>query len=558
MKIMSLIIVAVIANLFMSFNSRSNLCVKQSENQQIGNEMSAPNRNDRNPQGFAYYESNYFYNDIDYNAANIINYHNETNTLSYESFNPNSYVNKNIENNRTIIRSSISQESFKTEEMTKEFLPTSEISQANLLRDIIGTDDRTLISNPKIWPFIPTAQLRMTYFNVKNNNTGNYEPVTFIGTAFFVGPNILLTAGHNVYDDVTKTKDNNNKYEDNINNPRFADMVEVYAGANGVTDINSSYLYYAICIEANIEKAYFENPDFSHDWSAIRINSNLGNITGYYGYRSNWYDVNTPISTFGYPASANYTMWEAAGSLSQNFTDYRIYYDLDTEGGQSGSPVFMIDENNKRYVVAIHTSGGQSYNGGTRINTLIFHYARSFVMYHNYEHIAATIVPTDYGYPDAYTTAYGDSNYFTSHSLVSGFEFETKRYRTGYIHNEYVVMSPIRSGIYDAFLLYHFNQQITKVEIQLTHWRELSHEWTYPSEVTCLFRVGTHIVADLLSETINLPTDRTHPTTYEFVFPNPTDTFQFQMVSFITHNNNDNRGRVCIGNLSVYTSEGSF
>lgn len=33
------------------------------------------------------------------------------------------------------------------------------------------------------------------------------------------------------------------------------------------------------------------------------------------------------------------------------------------------------------------------------------------------------------------------------HILNSGFKFETRRDRTGYIHNKYVIMSPFRDGI---------------------------------------------------------------------------------------------------------------
>lgn len=57
---------------------------------------------------------------------------------------------------------------------------------------------------------------------------------------------------------------------------------------------------------------------------------------------------------------------------------------------------------------------------------------------------------------------------------------------------------------------------------------------------------------------MNLPTDRTKPTTYTIVFDKPTYSFGFYMESKKTNVNDNNRGRLCIGNMKVYTTEGWF
>lgn len=92
-------------------------------------------------------------------------------------------------------------------------------------------------------------------------------------------------------------------------------------------------------------------------------------------------------------------------------------------------------------------------------------------------------------FADAYPIDdYTRTNY-TMHTLSFGFQFQTRRYRTGYIHNEYVVMSPFRNGITEAFIEYKFDVLVSKIEVDLSHWRSLSYEWTYPSDCTAVLRI---------------------------------------------------------------------
>ena len=94
----------------------------------------------------------------------------------------------------------------------------------------------------------------MEYDNVYNNATKTYRTLTYIGTGFMEGPDLLVTAGHCVYGYVTNEGD----YQDNVNNPRFPNRIRVYAAANGYSDINSAYVYFASVDEINIQKQYYE------------------------------------------------------------------------------------------------------------------------------------------------------------------------------------------------------------------------------------------------------------------------------------------------------------
>lgn len=501
------------------------------------------------------------YGDSTYSAANMINYDLSTKTISYENFNMDSYKNRNsslstVDTTFGYSNANLNNFDYSDIEKSESYMP-EDIQFAISPTSIIGSDERTQILQTRDWPYRGIVKMYMTFNNVLNQRNGKYYNLLAVGTGFMEGPNLMVTAGHCGYSDVT----NDGDFDDGISNPRFPDKIEVYAGLNGSSERSSSYIYYAEVSIINIQKQYFETTSTNYDWCAMQLDRDLGVQTGYYGKISNWYKSDASVYSYGYPGDKPATMWETYGNFTGK-TDYKYKYNFDTVGGQSGSPVFMTADDGSVYVCGIHTSGGTSENYATRINSFIFHYLNSFVTYHNYEHLAATILPTDYGFADAYPTDdYTKTNY-TTHTLSSGFQFQTRRYRTGYIHNEYVVMSPFRNGITEAFIEYKFDVPVSRIEVDLSHWRSLSHEWTYSSNCSAVLRIplgnGYVTVFDLLSDTTNLPTDRTNPTTYTLEFSTPVYSFQFYMQSKRININDNNRGRICIGNMNIYTKEGWY
>lgn len=509
------------------------------------------------------------YGDSAYSSANMINYNLDTQTTTFENFDINSYDNRNsptaISGSSLLANMAVATDELTDVEKSESYIP-EDASFAVSPSTILGSDERTQIHDTRSWPYRGIVKMYMTFERVFNNEDGTYRDRTYIGTGFMEGPNLMVTAGHCAYSDVTSSYTDKNgvvhsEFDDNVDNPRFPDIIRVYAGLNGSSELTSSYIYYAEVSVINIQKEYYENPSFDYDWSAMQLDRDLGVQTGYYGKISNWYSENASVYSYGYPGDKSDTMWESHGTLIES-TTYRYRHNFDSVGGQSGSPVFMTSDTGSVYVCGIHTSGGSTSNGATRINSFIFHYLNSFVTHRNYEHIAATIVPTDYGFADAYPTDdYTKTNY-TTHTLSSGFQFKTRRYRTGYIHNEYIVMSVFRTGITEAFIEYSFDVPVTKIDVDLSHWRELSTEWTYSSSCNAVLRIptanGYTTVLDLLSESTNLPTNRTNPKTYTIEFPEPVYSFEFYMQSLRPSANDSNRGRICIGNLNVYTKEGWY
>ncbi len=416
---------------------------------------------------------------------------------------------------------------------------------------IIGDDNRTKVPNTELFPYRATGQIVMKYENVLNRKTGKYESLTFIGTGFLEGPDLLVTAGHNLYCDVTTTSNGDDSKEDYLNNPRFPDSIYYYPARNG-----SSNPYGAIEVERiYLEDEYYLNTQ--KDWGCCKLSEKIGNKTGYLGKISNFYEKDYSLVSFGYPGSKKGYMYETIGIMTQ-FEDNGWYYrtTLDTEGGQSGSP-YRINVNGADYICGIHTyTVGNSYTGGIRIDSFMFAFLNSFVT----GDLLYEITPSDYGFSDAYPTDDATATEFSTHTLDNGLTFRTRRYRTGYIQKEYVVMSSIRPEIprKEAFIEYSFNVPVNKIEVELTYWRHPSTEILTNDNGSAYLQIKNgeswSNKFDILADSNNLPTDRTNPTTYIITFEQPIYVFRFYSEyygSFFV--NNSNRGRICIGNMTLWT-----
>ena len=110
-----------------------------------------------------------------------------------------------------------------------------------------------------------------------------------------------------------------------------------------------------------------------HDYGAIILPSDLGSRTGWLGFAA-YTDATLLASTAnisGYPGDKPAgTQWYHARRVT-SVGARKVYYDVDTFGGQSGSAVYRI-VNGQRYAVAVHAYGGATSNSGTRITTPVF------------------------------------------------------------------------------------------------------------------------------------------------------------------------------------------
>jgi len=212
-----------------------------------------------------------------------------------------------------------------------------------------GVDNRVKINNTADYPWRVHASLLITAADGSN----------WIGTGWFIGPHTLMTAGHCVY-----IKNSGKPGRDG-----WVRSIDVMPGRNG------SSLPYGKVTSKNFRTVagWANSGDENFDYGAIIIPSELGNTTGWFGFGV-YSDATLKASVgniSGYPGDKpTGTQWYDAHKID-SVNARKVYYDIDTVGGQSGSGVYRII-NGGRYGIAIHAYGGATTNSGTRIVTPVF------------------------------------------------------------------------------------------------------------------------------------------------------------------------------------------
>jgi glutamyl endopeptidase len=223
---------------------------------------------------------------------------------------------------------------------------------------LVGPDDRQLVVNPLEYPYAPICALRIQ---------GDRSAQIMAGTGVMVSPRLVLTAGHNLF---------NNAIGGN------ATQVRVYAGLNGNYQTVRSVL--GARFVSVTEWSTHALP--SYDYGAIVLPTDLGTQLGYYavqGFATNEL-VSFTVNNLGYPIDCprvlqgncpqfpGTLMFLNVGRIIST-TDFTFTHTIDTAGGSSGSPIILVAATQPTYrVVGIHTYGidGGMGNVATRINVL--------------------------------------------------------------------------------------------------------------------------------------------------------------------------------------------
>lgn len=217
-------------------------------------------------------------------------------------------------------------------------------SSGPLPSTVLGDDNRTVISKTTVSPYYGIAYLTVSFTNGKS----------YRGTAFMISPNVMLTAGHNLYEEGYKVKN-----------------ITAYPGRSG--DYKP--------LTATVKKFYLDTKytgtQADWDYGIIVLDKNIGNSTGWFGLhaQSNSSSIGTTkITVTGYPADlAGYKMWKDTGNVS-SITDYRFKHNADTYGGNSGSPTYAYNSSYGYQAYGIHTHGG---NYGRRITMSLFNWLKN-------------------------------------------------------------------------------------------------------------------------------------------------------------------------------------
>lgn len=224
--------------------------------------------------------------------------------------------------------------------------------QSSLTYNINETPD---ISVNSIMPNKPLTKVnalskpycKVLYLNLGRdfNNDGVIDDWTG-GTGFLVSHDIMLTAGHCMY---------NKEYG-------CVDKMRIYTMQNS-SSRNSDYSYPSKWV---MSTEYINNLNPNYDWCVVKLQESIGYETGWFGYATASTSKN--ISVSGYPDSTEYHYYQYKSSGTLNiYNKYQFSHNCSTLGGVSGAPAY--DSNN--VVWGIHTSGSDSKNYGCLITSNI-------------------------------------------------------------------------------------------------------------------------------------------------------------------------------------------
>ena len=124
-----------------------------------------------------------------------------------------------------------------------------------------------------------------------------------------------------------------------------------------------------------------DDGDENFDYGAIILPVPLGATVGVFGIAiiPDAELVQSVAQVSGYPGDkSSGTQWYGTRQIAA-VNARKVFYDIDTAGGQSGAPVFRTEADGKRIGVAVHAYGGVDTNSGTRINSEVLAAAQSWL-----------------------------------------------------------------------------------------------------------------------------------------------------------------------------------
>jgi V8-like Glu-specific endopeptidase len=210
---------------------------------------------------------------------------------------------------------------------------------------VIGTDERVRILDTDLAPWRMIAALRMR----------GPSGAGAIGTGWLIGPRTVLTAGHCVY------------------STHFfggwATSIEVIPGLRGAGADPDLRPYGSVTGDrfSSVDR-WTQHEDADFDYGCIHLDQPLGDTVGWFGLAAMAPEQLSgfKVNVAGYPADrgAGNELYHAAARVL-SVTERRVFYDVDTFGGQSGAPVWIHEtEGSPPVAVGIHAYG----TGGTPAN----------------------------------------------------------------------------------------------------------------------------------------------------------------------------------------------
>ncbi len=237
--------------------------------------------------------------------------------------------------------------------------PTHEVEEEddnNNYESIVNEEDgRRYITNPTKPQYRLFSKLHLTFPNGKKCG----------GSGTLISSSHLLTAAHNVF---------NKKVGGHVTDisviPAMADGQAPYGEIKGI-----GYYIHDDWVDADWEQKGKPEPEF--DIALVVLDRPIGDVVGYSGIAACG-DATLQgrfVKLVGYPGDkGGKQMWKMSNSF-KNITPTRLFYDIDTYDGQSGSGIRFNDKGFpfNKYLIGVHTNGqarrgAKTGNKGVRIS----------------------------------------------------------------------------------------------------------------------------------------------------------------------------------------------
>jgi glutamyl endopeptidase len=199
-------------------------------------------------------------------------------------------------------------------------------------KSVIGTDSRTQVTATTTFPNSAIVLI-------------NRSGIGLWCTGWMVGKDTLLSAGHCVTNGAGTW----------------------YSGLSFVPGSNGGNAPFGTCYPRAIYafSAWAGGADSNYDTSIIKLNCTVGYSTGWFG---TWWQSAAPDGLFtrvqGYPGDKPSTQWQSYDYVRSSSAE-RLYYQNDTIGGESGSPVWQYRSGpycSGACGMGVHTNGSDGTN----------------------------------------------------------------------------------------------------------------------------------------------------------------------------------------------------
>ena len=188
-------------------------------------------------------------------------------------------------------------------------------------KDVCDVDNRIKVQNATSLPYKAICRLYIT--NQNEDRT--------VGTGWLAHPNKLYTAGHCVY---------------NHKRGGWAKSIVVVPGKSGDSEPYGQYTASAIFTTSE----WKNNESQRYDMGAIKLSSNVTHNE----FINPSIDYTNIGTVSGYPTDKDNALYQYRMLDMVALKDGRYFYQIDTHGGQSGSPLLKDNVNS----VGIHNYGG--------------------------------------------------------------------------------------------------------------------------------------------------------------------------------------------------------